>query len=157
MVELEPHRHRAISISRTARSATLGGAAVKFPFQYSDGYFYSLGGEYMLDPAWTVRAGIGFEKSPITDAVRTPRLPDDDRIWYSVGASYKPASIKGLTFDVGYSFIDVKDASLCLGAPRLPGNPWSGSTTYIGSVSSYINIVSVALRYQWDGPGLTSK
>ena len=133
---------------------TLGGAAITFPFQYKDGYYYSLGGEYKLDPAWTVRAGIAFEKSPISDNVRTTRIPDNDRMWYSVGASYKPASIKGVTLDLGYSFVDVKSASVCMGpaASGCPTNPWSGATTYIGSVKSYINIISVALRYQWDDP-----
>ena len=88
-------------------AATLGGAALAFPFNYRDGWYYSLGGEYKLDPAWTVRAGIAFERTPISDDVRTVRIPDNDRMWYSVGASYKPASIKGLNLDVGYSFIDV--------------------------------------------------
>lgn len=144
-----------VNVMQPSGSAlTLSGAAVKFPFNYSDGWYYSIGGEYKLNPAWMVRAGIGFEKSPITDDVRTTRIPDNDRIWYSVGASYKPASVKGLTFDFGYSFIDVKDASVCMGPTALggcPGNPWSSTTSaYNGSVKSHINIVSVALRYQWD-------
>lgn len=131
--------------------AFIGATAVTFPFQYSDGWFYSLGGEYALNPAWTVRAGIAYEKSPITDNVRTPRLPDNDRMWYSVGATYKPASLKGFTFDAGYSFIDVKNTPINISPTS--GNPWCTSpacTTYVGSVSSHINIFSVAVRYQWD-------
>lgn len=131
--------------------ATLASSAVTFPFQYKDGWFFSIGGEYVLDPAWTVRAGIAYEVSPIADDKRTARLPDSDRIWYSVGASWKPASIKGLTFDAGYSFIDFKNASVCMGtASGCPTNPWSGGATYIGSVSAYSHIVSLGLRYQWD-------
>ena len=133
---------------------TLAGGAITFPFQYNDGWYYSLGGEYKLDPSWTVRAGIAYEKSPITDGVRTTRIPDNDRIWYSVGASFNPPSIKGLTFDVGYSFIDVKNAPVCMGtAIGCGSNPWSSASPanfYNGSVSTYINIVSVGLRYQWD-------
>lgn len=132
-------------------AATVGGAALAFPFNYRDGWYYSLGGEYKLDPAWTVRAGIAFERTPISDDVRTTRIPDNDRMWYSVGATYKPASYKGLTLDIGYSFIDVKSASICMGtASGCPTNPWSGASTYIGSVKSYVNIISVGLRYQWD-------
>lgn len=138
--------------------ATIGGTAVALPFQYSDGQYVSIGGEYVINQAWTARAGIGFEKSPITDNVRTPRLPDADRIWYSVGASYKPASIRGLTLDVGYSYIDVKDASVCLGlASGCPTNPWSGATTYVGSVRSHVNIVSIGVRYQWDADPAVTK
>lgn len=134
--------------------ARVGGPAFKLPFEYSDGWFYSLGGEYVLNPAWTVRAGIAFEKSPITDRVRTARLPDADRMWYSVGATFKPESLRGFTFDAGYSFIDVKNAPVCLGiAVGCASNPNSSSSAlsfYNGSVKSYINIVSVAVRYQWD-------
>ena len=131
---------------------TLSANALTFPFQYSDGWFYSLGGEYILNPAWTVRAGIAFEKSPVTDGVRTARIPDNDRMWYSVGASYKPASLKGFTFDAGYSFIDVKNAPVCVGlAAGCASNPWSSPSGagYNGSVSSHINIVSIGVRYQW--------
>lgn len=132
-------------------AATVGGAPLAFPFNYRDGWFYSLGGEYALNPAWTVRAGIGFEQTPISDNVRTTRIPDNDRMWYSVGATYKPASMRGLTFDFGYSFVDVKNASVCMGlASGCPTNPWSGASTYIGSVKSTVNIVSVGVRYQWD-------
>jgi long-subunit fatty acid transport protein len=73
-------------------------------------------------------------------------------MWYSVGASYKPANLKGFTFDAGYSFIDVKNAPVCMGlAAGCASNPWSSPTGagYNGSVSSYVNIVSVAVRYQW--------
>jgi len=129
-------------------AATLGGTAIVFPFNYSDGYFYSLGAEYMYDPALIFRAGIAFEKSPITDNVRTPRLPDNDRMWYSVGATYKPAQLRGLTFDAAYSFIDVKSTPIDISAAS--GNPWlNGTGTYTGSVKSQIHILSLALRYQW--------
>ena len=132
-------------------SALIGGTALSFPFQYRDGWYFSLGGEYKLDPAWTVRAGIAFEQTPIADDKRTTRIPDNDRMWYSVGASYKPAAIKGLNLDIGYSFVDVKNASICMGtASGCPTNPWSGAATYIGSVKSHVHIVSVGLRYQWD-------
>lgn len=140
----------------TGATATIGGTGILLPFQYSDGYMYSLGGEYMIDPVWTVRAGIAYEKSPITDAVRTPRLPDDDRMWYSVGASYKPEMFRGVTFDIGYSYIDVKNAPINIGPGS--GNPWTNSTgTYIGSVDSHIHILSFGLRYQWDAEPAPTK
>jgi long-chain fatty acid transport protein len=133
-------------------TATISGGQVVLPFQYDDGYLYSLGGEYQYSPALTLRAGIAFEKSPITDNVRTPRLPDNDRTWYSVGASYKVEQVRGLTLDAGYSYIDVKDTPINLGPTT--GNPWSGpgSTVYAGSVDSHVHLLSVGLRYQWDVP-----
>ena len=100
-----------------------------------------------VEPQLAVRAGIGFEKSPITDAVRTPALPDNDRIWLSFGATY---STPKLTFDFAYSHLFVKTTPINLGA----GNPASYRCvwTYIGAVNSHVDIVSVALKYRWDDP-----
>ena len=127
-------------------SAT-GGTITTFPLAYSDGYFYSLGAEYQFDPNLKLRAGIAFEKSPITDQVRTPRLPDNDRMWYSIGASYKPSMWPRTTFDIGYSFIKSKNTPINVVA----GNPsFGGAGVYIGSVDANVNIISVAMRYQWD-------
>jgi long-chain fatty acid transport protein len=142
----------ALLMQPNGAQVTLGGAPVTFPFQYRDGYFYSLGGEYIWDPAWTFRAGIAFERSPISDGVRTVRIPDNDRMWYSVGATWKPSFFRNVLLDVGYSFVDVKNASICMGPAALggcPSNPWSGATSYVGSVSAYVNIISFGLRYQF--------
>ena len=58
-------------------------------FDYNDGWLASLGGEYKWNPNLTLRAGLAYEKSPIDDANRQISLPDADRIWTSIGASYK--------------------------------------------------------------------
>ena len=128
--------------------ATIVGNAVALPFQYSDGWFYSLGTEYQWNPQLALRAGIGFEKSPITDQVRTPRLPDNDRTWLSLGASYQVTKKLGLDF--AYSHLFVKSTPINISAGS--GNPWFNGITYVGDVSSHVDIISVALKYRWDDP-----
>ena len=59
------------------------------PFNYKDGWFFSGGAEYQWNEQLTLRAGVGYEKSPITDDVRIPLLPDNDRYWLSIGGTYK--------------------------------------------------------------------
>jgi long-chain fatty acid transport protein len=127
------------------------GAAITLPFQYDDGWFYSIGGEYVVRPNLTLRAGIGYEKSPVTDNVRTPRLPDNDRYWFSAGASYKPAEFPGLVFDLAYTYIDVVDTHIDISAAS--GNPWLNATgTYIGDVNANVHIFSVGARYKFPEP-----
>ncbi|MEQ1711822.1 MAG: outer membrane protein transport protein, partial [Hyphomicrobium sp.] len=59
-------------------------------FQWKDGWYYAIGGEYDVSPALTVRAGVAYETSPIDrPSARLLQLPDNDRIWASLGASYK--------------------------------------------------------------------
>jgi long-chain fatty acid transport protein len=112
-----------------------------------------VGVEYALNPAWTVRGGFGYEQSPITDLVRTPRLPDNDRYWYSVGATNRISN--RLSADLAYSFIDVKDAPMSL--TPTSGNPfYNGAVTYNGTASSHIHIISLGVKYRWDDPPATA-
>jgi long-chain fatty acid transport protein len=123
------------------------GAPVTLPFQFSDGWFYSVGLEYVYSPNWTFRGGVGFEKSPITDQVRIPLLPDDDRTWYSIGATNKITS--NLSVDLAYSFVDVKTAPLNV----VPGNPWfNGLVTYTGTSHANVSIFSFGVKYKLDDP-----
>lgn len=67
-----------------------GGPLVgELTFNWKDGWFYSLGGEYDVSPKLTLRGGVAFERSPIQDATsRLIQLPDSDRVWFGLGASY---------------------------------------------------------------------
>ena len=134
--------------------ATVLLAPVTLPFQYDDGWFFSLGAEYQWNERLALRAGVGYEKSPITDLVRTPRLPDNDRTWVSVGASYNVT--KKLALDFAYSHLFVKSTPINISAAS--GNPWfNGVITYIGDVDSHVDIVSLSLRYRWDDPPAAPK
>ncbi|GGH17986.1 aromatic hydrocarbon degradation protein [Alsobacter metallidurans] len=113
---------------------------------YKDGWFFSVGGEYKINPLWTVRAGLGYEISPIEDRTRTLRLPDNDRIWTSIGASYNFND--KITFDVSYAHLFPKSTRVAM----VPGNPSysAASGPLVGKVSAHVDIVSVGLRYRWD-------
>ena len=128
--------------------ALVATKVLKVPFEYSDGWFYSLGAEYQWNPQLALRAGVGFEKSPITDAVRTPRLPDNDRTWLSVGATYQWTP--KMSLDFAYSHLFVKSTHVDVSAAS--GNPGFTGVTYIGDVSAHVDIVSVALKYRFDDP-----
>jgi long-chain fatty acid transport protein len=123
------------------------GAPVTIPFQWKDGMFYSVGAEYVASPTWTVRSGIGFEQSPVTDQVRIPLLPDNDRMWYSVGATNKVTNL--ISVDLAYSFVDVKNATVNV----VPGNPsFNGTVTYTGTAKTSISIFSIGLKIKLDDP-----
>jgi long-chain fatty acid transport protein len=128
--------------------AGLGGGTVQLPFQYEDGWFFAVGGEYQWTDRLTVRAGVAYEKSPITDDVRIPLLPDNDRYWASIGATWIVGG--GLAFDLAYSHVFVKDAPINISLAS--GNPWFDGVSYDGNVKSHIDIVSLALKYRWDHP-----
>ena len=125
-----------------------GGGPVTLPFQYKDGWFFSAGAEYQWSEKLAVRGGVGYEISPITDQVRTPLLPDNDRLWLSVGGTYRLTP--KMSFDLAYSHIFVKSTHVDITSTA---NPWfNGFDAYAGDVSSHVDIISVAMKYRWDNP-----
>jgi long-chain fatty acid transport protein len=138
----------------TANVVTSNGVtATTLPFQYKDGWLFSVGAEYQWTDQLKVRGGVGYEISPITDDVRIPLLPDNDRLWLSAGATYQYT--KKLSFDFAYSHLFVRSASINISATS--GNPWFDGITYNGDVSSHIDIISVAMKYRWDDPAPAPK
>jgi len=132
--------------------ATIGGFPVALPFQYRDGWYYSLGAEYAFDARTTFRGGIAYETSPITDRVRIPLLPDSDRFSLSAGISLKMAP--SMTLDLGYTHIWFKNANLNISAAS--GNPWfTPPVSFVGDASVDVNIFSVGFRYLFDAPAST--
>ena len=124
---------------------------VNLAFRYDDGYYMSAGADYKFNSAITLRAGVAYEISPITDAVRGVRLPDDDRVWLNVGASY--AWNDQLTFDVAYAHAFVDRSPINIG----PGNPAYNPLVPValaGYSDSSVDIVSVGFRYTY---GVTPK
>ena len=91
-------------------------------FQWKDGWYYAIGGEYDVSPALTLRAGAAYEESPVDKpSQRLLQLPDNDRIWASFGASYKWS--EKITVDLAYSHVFIKDGEF----DRVPAS--AGATT----------------------------
>ena len=129
-------------------AATALGHPVSIPFQWQDGWFFSGGAEYTWSDQLTMRGGIGYEISPVTDQVRNPIIPDNDRFWASIGASWKV--IKGMHFDLAYTHIWVKDPNINLvaGNPSFLAGP--PALPYVGTVKSHFDLLSVALVMRMD-------
>ena len=70
---------------------------------YEDAWQYALGASYHVNPAWTLRGGVAYDESPISDDVRTVRVPSGDRMIYSLGAGWTPTP--DLTIDVAYTYL----------------------------------------------------
>jgi long-chain fatty acid transport protein len=130
--------------------ALVAGKAFGLPFQYQDGWFFSGGAEYQWNDRLALRSGVGYERSPVTDQVRIPLPPDNDRLWLSAGGTYQYSN--KISLDLAYTHVFVKSTSINVSPTS--GNPWYNglSGTYIGDVSSHVDIISVQFHYRWDNP-----
>jgi long-chain fatty acid transport protein len=117
-----------------------GPAPIDLQFNYDDGWFITVGGEFDLTPRLTVRSGVGYEWGPIDDNVRTYRIPDGDRLQLSAGVSYRLDD--RFSFDLGYSFAAVEDMSIRAadaGGPEANG-PFSGRA------DTHVHYIAAALK-----------
>jgi len=110
------------------------------PENFRDTWRVSGGANYRYNSQWTLRGGVAYDQSPVRDAERTPRLPDSDRTWLSIGAQYKFSP--SLAIDLAYAYIWVRDPSI---------NQNAGSTAANGLISgdyrNNVQIVGLQLTY----------
>ncbi len=86
-----------------------GGADVA-TFNYKDSWRFAWGAAYKASDAWKVKFGIAYDRTPTTDGNRSPRVPDNSRIWLSVGGQWRPA--KETTVDFGYAYLYLRDPAI---------------------------------------------
>ena len=115
---------------------------------FDDTWRYSVGVNYKLNDAWTLKGGVAYDQSPVKGtSTRTVRLPDNDRTWLSIGAAMKVKQNGKLDF--GYSHLFVKDSDINFTrSQQAPGfttpTPAPGtSSTVAGSYTASIDIFSV--------------
>ena len=106
------------------------GVNASDPQNYDDAFFVALGGEYDVTNALTVRMGAAWDQTPTSSGIlpgtpaalgitnRTARVPDEDRVWLSIGGSYDVND--HMTFDIGYSYLFTLEKSV-VGLRTAPG------------------------------------
>jgi long-chain fatty acid transport protein len=110
------------------------------PENFRDTWRASVGANYRYSDTWTFRGGLAYDQSPVREADRTPRLPDNDRTWVALGVQYRYSP--QIAVDLAYSHIFIKDPTI---------NQNAGSTAanglISGTYSSDVNIVGLQLTY----------
>lgn len=125
----------AVEIYRKDDGSLLGGE----DFSWSDTWLYSVGGEFDLNDAVTLRAGLGQDETPTNDRTRTPRLPDEDRWLYSVGLTWNVSP--NLSFDASYMRITIDSSSIDVES--------SSSSLLNGSFDGDADLFGVSAQYRF--------
>ncbi len=123
--------------SRFPVLTTSGATATTLTFDYKDGWYSSLGGEYKLNNTWTLRAGLGFEHSPINNDNRSVRLPDSNRTWTTIGATYALNDM--ISFDASYAHLFAKEGTIT--------STTSGLTLY-ANTKGRVDIFAIGLNFK---------
>ena len=126
---------------------TTGVLLTTTPLNWRNTYRLSLGANHRYNQAWTLRMGVAYDQSPVPDFDRTPRVPDNDRTWLSLGAQYNLSKDDAIDFGYSYIFVKSNTVNLCTAAnAAVYPTTCSGKNTLSGSFTGNINIVSVQYR-----------
>ena len=110
------------------------------PEDFRNTWRASVGANYRYTDKWIFRGGLAYDQTPVRDAERTPRLPDNDRTWISFGTQYKFSD--NWSVDAAYAYIFVKNSSI---------NQNEGSTAangnIVGTYKNNVNIFGLQLTY----------
>lgn len=122
-----------LRIKRTT-GATLGLT----PENWSDNYRYSVGANYRLNDQLTLRGGVAYDETPVSDAFRTARIPDESRTWVAFGAQYRLSGKSAI--DVGYAHLFVQDARI---------NKTESGVVLTGTYDASVDILSAQFTHSF--------
>jgi long-chain fatty acid transport protein len=91
--------------------AQLGAAEV---YNYDNAWRIAWGAAYKLNDAGKLKFGLAYDRTPVSTAYRSVRVPDANRLWLSLGGQWHISAAS--TLDVGYSYIYMKDTKIAQGA-----------------------------------------
>jgi long-chain fatty acid transport protein len=110
---------------------------------FNDSWRFSLGTVYHANDALRLRTGVAYDNTPVpSQAHRSPRTPDVDRRWFSVGLGYDLA--KDWTLDLGYSYLWSDKAKVDYAQTND-----LGTNTLKGEYESTVNIFSAQLVWRY--------
>ena len=106
------------------------------PFDWHDTKFMSLGSEFKLNDSFTLRAGVAHDETPTPIETRSPRLPDANRTWYSIGGTWRAS--KAMEVNFGYTRIqpDAPHVDITARGSHLVG-PFDGHADLYGVSAQY--------------------
>ncbi len=116
---------------------------------WRNSWFGSLGADYRATDQWTLRGGLAYDQTPTT-SLRDPRIPDNDRYWLALGATYQMN--KHLSIDGAYEYIYIKDQKVNVtqasGSSANSTVPLEVNQIYAKYKGS-ANILGLAVRYSF--------
>lgn len=108
------------------------------PENWSDSYRYSAGANYRMNDKLTLRSGVAYDETPVSDAFRTVRIPDESRTWLALGVQYRLSDKSALDF--GYAHLFIKEARI---------NTTESGVTLAGTYDTSVDILSAQLSHSF--------
>jgi long-chain fatty acid transport protein len=101
-----------------------------------------VGAVHRYDDAWSIKMGLAYDQTPVNDTDRTARLPDNNRLWLSVGGQYRLS--KAGTLDFGFAHLFIKDAPI-----NQNGGSAAANGQLVGTYKGSVDILGVQYAHRF--------
>ena len=106
----------------------------------------ALGAEYaMPQMPWTVRGGLHYETTPTVNSFRDTIVPDSDRVWLGLGATWHWAPNWNL--DIAFNHVFFAMTTIDLTRVIYPGTPLQSTAHINASVATSVDTLGFGIRY----------
>ncbi|MDB5856738.1 MAG: rane protein involved in aromatic hydrocarbon degradation [Ramlibacter sp.] len=112
---------------------------------YRDAFALALGAEYRVSNQLSARGGIRFDQTPTVNGFRDTTVPDAERLWLGVGATYRPGKESALDF--AYNHVFFRNADIAVTRTFFDGSPLASTVNVTGRAKSSVNNLSVGYRH----------
>jgi len=124
---------------------TSGTTRALTPEKWHDTWRLAVGANYRLNDQWMLRGGLAYDQTPVRDAYRTVRIPDNDRRWLSIGARYTVSPT--LKVDMAYTHIFTDTTPI--NETAYAGNPPTAIGQLKGTYDSAVDIASIQVVWNY--------
>ena len=114
---------------------------------YRDTFAVAVGAEYQARKDLKVRGGVKFDRTPTTDSFRDTTVPDADRLWLGLGASYRFSKMTNLDFAFNHVFF--RDTNVAVTRTFFDGTALATSVRVNGAVKNTVNTIALELRFAY--------
>lgn len=76
-------------------------------FNYENSWRIAWGAAYKATDYAKIKFGIAYDRTPVDDKYRSPRVPDNNRLWLSVGGQWNAG--RAGKIDLGYAYLYARD------------------------------------------------
>ncbi len=119
---------RSLNVVSRTNGAMLGTES----FNYDNAWRVAWGAAYKASDAAKLKFGIAYDRTPVKDADRSARVPDNSRLWLSVGGQWNAGRYGKI--DLGYSYLYVRDPDI---------NMTKNGTTLRGSYDAGAHLIGL--------------
>ena len=109
-------------------------------FSWEASSFYSIGAEFAINDDLTLRGGFAYDETPTSIATRTPRLPDENRRWFSIGLGWDLSE----SFEINAAYTRIEPDT-----PKVDIFDASTRHTLQGEYSSDVNLFGLSAQYRF--------